>query len=102
MDIKEIKRKIRMLRKFKKDTRVGTEDRRIMNKRIRKLQKELDSIYNCKDPEKKNLIDKINARCPHTNDLRKFTKEQLQSHYDKLLTEEYYNKWIKVFGNKKY
>jgi len=87
MTKKEIKRKLRMLRKFKKDTRVGTEDRRNINRQIRKLQKEFNNIYNCKDPEKKALIDKINKIYPHANDLRKFTIEQLQFHYDKIKKE---------------
>lgn len=88
---KEIKRKIRALRKVKKDTRVGTKERRNINKIIRKLQKEIDTACNYTDPKKKALIDKINAVYSHVNDLWKFTMEQLEHHYEKITTSKKYH-----------
>lgn len=84
IDKKETKRKIRKLKKIKKDTRIGTEARRNINKHIRILQGKIDEVYNCDNPEKLELINKINAIYPHINDLRKFTVEQLQFHYNKI------------------
>ncbi len=97
INTKETKRKIRKLKKLKKDTRVGTEARRRINKHIRELQEKIDRIYNCDNPEKLELIDKINAIYPHVNDLRKFTVKQLQFHYDKIAKgkTKWYQKYIR-------
>ena len=84
MNKKEIKRKIRLLRKFKKDTKVGTENRRTINRQIRELKKKINNTYNCNNPEKKIWIDKINAVKKHYTDLRQFTIEQLKYHYEKI------------------
>lgn len=83
-DAKEIKRHIRRLKKYKKDTRVGTEARRQINKQIRELKDKLERKKTCDSPEKQDLIDKINAVRLHVNDLQKFSIAELQFHYDKI------------------
>ncbi len=88
---KEIKRKIRTLKKLKRDTRVGTDIRRNFNKEIRKLKKQLALVGNCDDPEKLELIEKIQKVYKHYTNLTKFTKEQLQKHLD-IITKEGYTR----------
>jgi len=82
MTEKDIKRRIRMLRKFKRDIRIGTDARREINHKIRELKEKLG--YDEITPEKTNLIKKINAVYKHYNDLRKFTVEQLRFHLEKI------------------
>ena len=91
VDIKEAKRQIRLLRKIKKDTHKGTTERRELNAKIRTIKNRI-LPYNAEiTPEKKKLIDAINAynKIYHPYlidigiDLNKFTMEQLQSHITK-------------------
>ena len=84
IDKKETKRKIRKLKKIKKDTRIGTEARRNINKHIRILQGKIDEVYNCDNPEKIELINKITSIKHHNTDLKKFTITQLQYHLQKI------------------
>ena len=84
MTIKEIKRRIRELKKLKRDIPVKTENRRNINKQIRLLKNRLNETLNCDNPEKLELIRQINAIYPHVNDLRKFTVKQLQYHLTKI------------------
>lgn len=79
---KEIKRKIRGLKKIKKTVKVGTRVRRDINKEIRKLKKQLELVCKCDDSEKLELIEKIQGIYKHYGNLTKFTKEQLQKHLD--------------------
>jgi len=88
MTIKEIKKSIRQLNKLKKNTQVGTEARRDINRHIRKLKNKLDNIIHCDNPEKLELIQKINTIRPYFTDLRKFTVKQLQYHYNKIKEEK--------------
>lgn len=85
---KEIKRKIRNWKKIKRNARVGTELRRNCNKEIRKLKKQLALDYNCDDPEKMELIDKIQKVYKHYADLTKYTKEELIKHLDIITRKE--------------
>ncbi len=81
MNIREIKRHIRLLNRLKLDTKVKSKARREINKKIRNLKKKLV----CKiSPEKAEIIAKINAIYLHHNNLNKFTMEQLQYHLNKL------------------
>ncbi len=87
MDIKEIKRKIKLLKKFKKDTKVGTKHRRDINKQIRDLKDTIENDLHCSDPEKKAIIAKINSIFIHYSELGKYTVEQLTKYYLKIKTE---------------
>ena len=84
MNDREIKRRIRVLRKLKRDTRVKSEARREINRKIRELKKDLNKGVEI-SPEKTELIEKINAVYKHYNDLRKFTIKQLQFHLEKII-----------------
>ena len=76
---RDIKSKIRALRKIKKQSRKKSELRRDMNRKIRELKKKQDPVT----PEKQALTDKIRHFYPYsTVDYGQFTFEQLQHHYD--------------------
>jgi len=82
---KELKYKIRELKKLKKGLKVGTQIRRDINKQIRELKKQYEQSLDNVEPEKRKLIDKIYEAKPHYRkimDLRKFTTEQLKHHYE--------------------
>ncbi len=90
MGEKEIKYKIKRLKKIKKDMRVGTPARREMNRKIRALKTELEFIYQS-NPEKQKLIEEIYKLEPHflkiKLDLRKHSIENLQKHIDIVKTK---------------
>ena len=75
---KEIKRLIRDLNKLKRKMRVGTQDRRDINKQIKELKK--SNIIET-DAEKEQLIKEIckfdSWYATHKENLYKFTKVQL-------------------------
>lgn len=85
--IKELKSKIRALKKLKRQTQVGSQTRRDINRQIRELKKQ-GNIAGQVDQEKAILIDKINKVYKHYADLTKFTTEQLQKHLDLILKEK--------------
>jgi hypothetical protein len=89
IDIKEIKKQMRILRKLKKDTRKKTDERREINEKIRDLKTRLMPIYKEENPEKAKIIEQILkirsiSKIYILQDLRKFTIEQLQKHYEYL------------------
>jgi uncharacterized protein with von Willebrand factor type A (vWA) domain len=59
LDIREVKRQIRMLRKIKRDTHKGSDDRHELCRKIRELRKQLIPIQAETTPEKQALIDEI-------------------------------------------
>jgi len=89
LDIREVKRTLRMLRKIKKDTRKGSEERHDLCRKIRELRKQLKPLYIEVTPEKSDIIAKILERRPEyiilKIDLGKFTLEQLEKHYELIL-----------------
>ena len=86
LDIKEVKRQIRLLRKIKKDTHKRSEERRDLSRRIRELRKQLIPIFKETDPEKEKLIQLILEKRPEyirlEMNLTKFSLEQLQKHWN--------------------
>jgi len=89
VDIREIKKQIRMLRKIKKDTHKGSDDRHDLCKRIRELRKQLIPVQIEVTPEKSDIIAKILERRPEYAVLgivlEGYTIEQLNFHYEKIL-----------------
>lgn len=88
MNDREIKRRIRVLRKLKKDTRVKSEGRRELNRKIRELKKELNKGIDI-NPEKTIIIEKIYKIRPYLKTLRDFnlykhTIKELQFHLDRI------------------
>lgn len=88
---KELKRKLRALRKLKKDTQQQTQARRDINKQIRGIKAELEVFKEARKPddEKQALINEILAIYKRTNrpnyvDLNVYDKYQLQVHLNKL------------------
>jgi hypothetical protein len=85
LDIREVKRQIRMLRKIKKDTHKGSEERHDLCRKIRELRSQLLPIYSEVSKTKSELIEKIMNKRPEYKilniDLRKYTEEQLQKHF---------------------
>jgi repressor of nif and glnA expression len=85
MNEQEIKYRIRLLNKQKKATKVGTQARRDINDQIRELKNKLN-LYS--DDETKNLIKEIYKLKPEYKkiklNLKKFTKEELEKHLNKL------------------
>lgn len=91
VDIKEIKKQIRMLRKLKRDTRMKTVERRELNEKIRTLKAKLIPVQVEITPEKSDMIQKILERRPEYTilkiNLEQYTLEQLKLHYDRILTK---------------
>jgi hypothetical protein len=87
VDVREIKKQIRMLRKIKKDTHKKTAERRELNEKIRTLKAKLIPAT----PEKSDMIQKILERRPEYTrlgiNLEQYTLEQLKLHYDRILTK---------------
>jgi len=79
---REILRKIRALRKLKKQSQKKTKLRRELNKKIRDLKKL--SPQEVLTPEKQALIDKIKTIQFYPIDLKQYTIKQLQFHLTKL------------------
>ena len=90
MNEKDIKRTIKLLRKLKRQAKVGTEERRDINRKIRRKKQELEDLYKSKSDNP--LIQKIYELRPEYRDLkidlRKFTNRQLEYHYRKILKKE--------------
>ena len=87
LDPKDIKRQIRMLRKIKKDTHKGSEDRHDLCRKIRDLRKQLlPIIQEANNPEKNLLIEQIVKIRPEYKvldmNLNKYTTEQLTKHLE--------------------
>lgn len=88
MIAKEIKIKIRELRKIKKDTQKKTPLRHSLNKQIRELKEKLKELRKPHDPEKQKLVEEILKREPELKKLRsfdlyKFSVEQLKKHLER-------------------
>jgi|SRR3989304_174708 len=83
LDIKDVRRQLRMLRKIKKDTRKGSEERHELCKKIRDLKKQLIPILT-KDPEKEVIINAILLCRPEYSrldmNLNKHSLEALKKH----------------------
>jgi len=88
LDIKEIRRQLRVLRKIKKDTHKGSEDRHDLCRKIRELRKQLKPILQEISPSKQKLIDEILLKRPEYEriglDLYKYTEEQLIKHFNNI------------------
>ena len=85
---KEIKRKIRALRKIKKSSRKKTALRREMNRKIRELKNLSHKNNEPMTPEKQALIDKILSIREYHIDLSQHTIEALKHHLNKLLEKK--------------
>jgi len=85
---KEIKKTIRALRKLKRQTQVGSPDRRDINRKIRELKTQINIV---KTPEKDTLVKEISELEPqHAKlgiNLYKFTVEELAFHLKKIKEE---------------
>lgn len=83
---KEIRKKIFYLRKLKRQTKTGMEERREINEKIRELKKQIS--YEQPDQEKTNLIEQIYIIRPEYHELGinllKFTTEELKKHLEKI------------------
>ena len=92
LDIREVKRQIRLLRKIKKDTHKRSEERRELSRKIRDLKKRLLPILQEVLPEKQKLIDEIIAfntkYRPYLLEIglnyTQYTIEKLQKHIEYL------------------
>lgn len=84
---KEIKRKIKVLKKLKRGLRVGSPARRELNRKLRELKQQLANLYQS-SPEKQALIEEIYKLEPQhlrlRTNLNKFTVAQLQFHLDRV------------------
>lgn len=88
-DIRQLKSKIRAWRKIKRNTRVGTQQRRDINNKLRELQEKLDGLTGEKTPEKEKLVKEILKVRPYLEKLRgfdfyRYTVEQLQKHLENI------------------
>ena len=88
MDTKEIKRQIRALRKYKKDTHKKTDDRREINEKIRDLKAQLTPVIKEVNEQKEKLIAIIRQKQPTylrnvIMDYDKFSVEELQKHINR-------------------
>lgn len=86
--LSDVKRTIRQLRKVKKNLRVGSPERKAVNKKLKEL-KQQHSVTVTPDSTKQRLIDALNAHYnmygkPVLVDFRDFTTEQLVLHLAKL------------------
>ena len=86
LDLKDVKRTIRTLRKLKKDTHKGSEARHDLCRKIRELRKQLIPIQAETTPEKQILIDQILKIRPEYKilniELTKYTILQLEKHLE--------------------
>lgn len=88
---KEIRKQLRLLRKLKRNTQVGTVERQQINKQIRDLKKQYETIEVQLKPNehKQKLIDELTeyyrkSRRPILTDLRTYTTYQLEVHLNKI------------------
>lgn len=91
--IQALKKQIRVWSKIKKDTRVGTQQRRDINIKIRILKDKIQNIQGIMTPEKLTLIHEIYRLEPYLKtlqrfDLRNYTIGQLTGHKGKLKTKK--------------
>lgn len=90
MDIKDIRRQIRALRKLKRDTQKKSDARHELNRQIRELKRKIENELSTENiaPEKLSLIKEIYEREPLLKkvnvNLNKFTVAQLQKHLDRI------------------
>lgn len=89
-DIKECITRIKLLKKLKRNMRVGTQERRDVNAQIRTLKEELNETFDMSG-EKENVIRALQGRKKYHTDLRKFSIEELLQHYFKEVGEHYSN-----------
>jgi hypothetical protein len=96
MTLVELKREIRKYKKAKKDLRVGSFERKEINKKLKILKKQ---YVECAVPDegKQKLIDELivlysRYRKPILVDFRNFTTEQLAVHLAKLKGDDGYGK----------
>jgi len=86
-DIKEIKKKIKRLKRLKLKCRTGSKERIDLHRQIKQLQYKLEE-YNKPEPEKDLLIEKILIIKPEYitlgMNLKKFTIQELQFHLKKI------------------
>ena len=82
----EIERQIKELKKVKKSCRVGSEERKNLNQKIKELLKKIE--IDTSDVDKESLIAEIlvvDPDCRKFNiDLRQYSKGQLKTHLDKM------------------
>lgn len=87
VNIKEIRQRIKDLRKLKNQTQVGTPARREILKKIREEKSKLEQSVSL-TPNKEAMIKKILALKPHLKvigvDLEKFSEDQLSKHLNKI------------------
>lgn len=103
MNEKELRRKLKELRKIKNDSRKGSALRHSLNRQIRGLKKQLAEQTKC-SPEKTRLVKLLTeiqykkymaikkkypkfdvTRFINRLNIKKFTVEQLQLHYNRIL-----------------
>jgi hypothetical protein len=91
MTEKEIKQRIRALKKLKKVCGVGSKQRKDLNKQIKDLKETLTGLITPATPEKEKLITEILKRDKLLGkldiNLNKFTLIELQKHLD-LITKK--------------
>jgi hypothetical protein len=84
---KDLKREIREMKKIKRDCKMKSPLRRKLNKQIRILKEQLNTLYKS-NPEKVELIRKVLEAKPELKKLKinhfKFTVVELQKYLDKL------------------
>lgn len=84
MNKRDIRYRIKLLKRIKKTTPIKTQARRDINKQIRELKKKLKGTSEPISKEKKELIAEILKRKPEYKDIRLdlegYTLEQLTKH----------------------
>ena len=88
MNLQELKKRIRKLRKIKKDLRVGSQDRKDMNKTLRELKQEYQE-KSVPTGEKDEVIIELERVYktkgkPIVIDFRDFTLDELKFHLDRV------------------
>ena len=92
---RELKRKVRALRKLKRQTQKKTKARRDINRQIRKLKEENTKNSEPLTAEKQALIDKIlSTKREYYTDLSLHTTEELKKHIIYLKKKGLYNETI--------
>jgi CHAD domain-containing protein len=83
---REIKAKIRLLRKIKRDTRPKSEERHDLNRQIRELRKKLEPICDLTNNKKDLIAQILKLRPQYKNylDLTIYSEKQLKFHLDKI------------------